>query len=118
MRLCVGRGGVPDGGGGRAGVPGVGVVGGGVVGVVVGGGEAEGLAGDVLPALECPECGKLFYGRNRRQLVERHRIIHTGEKPFQCPLCFKRMNVKHHLTRHLRTVHLSQWEHLKSLNLV
>ncbi|KAG7167367.1 Zinc finger protein 641-like [Homarus americanus] len=81
-------------------------------------GEMEGYGGDTLRALECPECGKLFYGRNRRQLVDRHRIIHTGERPFQCPLCFKRMNVKHHLTRHLRTVHLNQWEYLKKLNLV
>ncbi|XP_066964701.1 longitudinals lacking protein, isoforms H/M/V-like isoform X10 [Macrobrachium rosenbergii] len=80
--------------------------------------QGPGCGGDSVPALQCPDCGKLFYGRNRRQLVERHRIIHTGERPFQCPLCFKRMNVKHHLTRHLRTVHLNQWEHLSKLNLV
>lgn len=76
------------------------------------------IEGVTLPSLRCPECGKIFYGRNRRQLVERHRIIHTGERPYQCPLCFKRMNVKHHLTRHLRTVHLNQWDYLKKLNLV
>ncbi|MPC96120.1 Zinc finger protein 641 [Portunus trituberculatus] len=89
--------------------------------------EAEGVEEDelggsevchFLPGLRCPECGKVFYGRNRRQLVVRHRIIHTGEKPFQCPLCFKRMNVKHHLTRHLRTVHLDQWEYLRTLRLL
>ena len=74
--------------------------------------------GPFLPGLRCPECGKMFYGRNRRQLVVRHRIIHTGEKPYQCPVCFKRMNVKHHLTRHLRTVHLDQWEYLRTLRLL
>lgn len=67
---------------------------------------------------QCPDCGKIFNGRNHKQVVERHRIIHTGEKPFQCPLCYKRMNQKHHLTRHLRTVHLDQWDYIKKRRLV
>ncbi|KAK4309615.1 hypothetical protein Pmani_018726 [Petrolisthes manimaculis] len=80
--------------------------------------EGGGTVQSTLPGLQCPECGKMFYGRNRRQLVGRHRIIHTGERPFQCPLCLRRMNVKHHLTRHLRTVHVDKLDALNKLDLV
>lgn len=106
---ATGTGGASDcgGGGGSAGEAGG-----------VGSSEGGGTAQNTLPGLQCPECGKMFYGRNRRQLVGRHRIIHTGERPFQCPLCLRRMNVKHHLTRHLRTVHVDKLDTLNKLDLV
>lgn len=107
-----------------AGTTGTGTVsdcgGGGSIGEIggIGNSEGGGTVQNALPGLQCPECGKMFYGRNRRQLVGRHRIIHTGERPFQCPLCLRRMNVKHHLTRHLRTVHVDKLDTLNKLDLV
>ncbi|ROT84669.1 Zinc finger protein [Penaeus vannamei] len=58
--------------------------------------------GDLAP---CPECGREFHGLNKKFLLTRHMITHTGEKPYQCPYCPYRANVSSNLTRHLRTVH-------------
>ncbi|XP_045103740.1 longitudinals lacking protein, isoforms A/B/D/L-like isoform X16 [Portunus trituberculatus] len=56
-------------------------------------------------ASSCPVCGKIFEGTKRKYRLERHMTIHTGEKPFPCPLCVYRANQKEHLSRHIRNLH-------------
>ncbi|XP_050728504.1 longitudinals lacking protein, isoforms H/M/V-like isoform X4 [Eriocheir sinensis] len=62
-------------------------------------------SGDVASPLPCPQCGREFHGLNKKFLLTRHMVTHTGEKPYQCPQCPYRANVSSNLTRHLRTVH-------------
>jgi len=64
----------------------------------------------------CPECGKRFL---RPGAVETHMKMHTGEKPFQCPIptCPRHRNwfsVKSNMVRHCRNAHASQEEFLIS----
>ncbi len=46
----------------------------------------------------CLVCGRTF---SRRWHLKRHSIIHTGEKPFQCPACDRGFNVKENLKSHM-----------------
>ncbi|XP_018006772.1 longitudinals lacking protein, isoforms H/M/V isoform X17 [Hyalella azteca] len=56
----------------------------------------------------CEQCGKIFHGANRKFLLSRHKITHTGERPYQCPLCSYCANVSSNLLRHIRCVHGSK----------
>ena len=52
--------------------------------------------------VQCPECNKTFSGPKRKYYLSRHRITHTDEKPFACPICPYRANIKENLIRHMK----------------
>ena len=52
----------------------------------------------------CPYCGKVFL-HNNTQAYQRHIIVHTEEKPFQCSLCSFKCNQRSNLRRHEKTIH-------------
>ena len=47
-------------------------------------------------------CDVCQYTTNRISNLKDHRRVHTGEKPFQCPTCFKCFSLTQNLTKHLR----------------
>ncbi|XP_061775528.1 zinc finger protein 180-like isoform X1 [Nerophis ophidion] len=47
----------------------------------------------------CPFCGKCFEHSGN---LERHKRIHTGEKPFRCEICGRRFNQKCSLKEHMK----------------
>ena len=46
----------------------------------------------------CEVCNKEF---SKKNCLTRHRIIHTGEKPYICEVCNKEFSLKDSLERHL-----------------
>ncbi|KAG7273039.1 hypothetical protein CRUP_007195 [Coryphaenoides rupestris] len=47
----------------------------------------------------CLYCGKNF---TRRAHLERHKLIHTGEKPYGCEVCGRRFNQKSSVKEHMK----------------
>merc|ERR1712200_136754 len=50
----------------------------------------------------CPVCGKQF---RVKQMLENHYVVHTGEKPWHCPICTFKCNRRDNLNLHTRKVH-------------
>ncbi|XP_066964699.1 protein bric-a-brac 1-like isoform X8 [Macrobrachium rosenbergii] len=70
-----------------------------------GGSSSDGEGGQAWKELTCTVCNKTFHGRNSKSNMERHMQIHTGVKPFQCPLCPHRANRKGNLKTHIEARH-------------
>lgn len=67
--------------------------------------SSQGLLHTVTSPVACDQCGKLFHGVNRKFLLNRHKITHTDNRPYQCSHCSYKANVSSNLLRHMRTVH-------------
>ena len=52
----------------------------------------------------CPHCPQVM---KTSQMIWRHILIQTGEKPFACPHCEFRTNRKSNLTAHVKNQHTS-----------
>ncbi|KAF8773272.1 Zinc finger protein 865 like protein [Argiope bruennichi] len=50
-------------------------------------------------------CQMCDYITPRKDHLQRHNLIHTGEKPFQCTICYKSFNQKCSLKVHYK-IHL------------
>ena len=50
----------------------------------------------------CPVCGKEFYGKEE---FRRHYRVHTGEKPFACPVCPHKARQASNLKAHILAKH-------------
>ena len=55
-------------------------------------------------ARSCSECGSAFA---KKCHLDRHLLVHSGEKPFKCSQCGKAFAAKRYLERHL-TVHTEE----------
>ena len=50
----------------------------------------------------CSACGRGFRSKTD---IQRHTLIHTGERPYKCEICLKSFRRKHDLERHIFNVH-------------
>lgn len=50
-------------------------------------------------------CTNCPFSTNRKSNIERHQRTHTGEKPFQCPVCLFPFGQRTHLKVHMRNRH-------------
>nr|XP_019953610.1 PREDICTED: zinc finger protein 770-like [Paralichthys olivaceus] len=65
-----------------------------------------------LPSHQCPKCSKFFPSPSK---LERHMMIHTGQRPFSCELCGKQFRQKTHLRVHCRVHLLTRYQKQRSL---
>lgn len=50
----------------------------------------------------CPYC---TYSTDRKPNIKRHKLTHTGQRPFQCSLCGHKFSMKQSVKRHMRIIH-------------
>ncbi|XP_034129876.1 zinc finger protein 778-like [Drosophila guanche] len=52
------------------------------------------------PKLKCPLCPKSY---SHRSGLNRHMLVHTGERPYKCSHCLKSFHFSFHLSEHIRS---------------
>ena len=52
--------------------------------------------------VKCPLCTRIM---KTKQMIARHILVHTGEKPYACSQCNYSCNQKPSLERHFRSKH-------------
>ncbi|KAE8736891.1 hypothetical protein FOCC_FOCC017653 [Frankliniella occidentalis] len=57
---------------------------------------------------KCESCEQCF---TSKQHLARHRLLHTGERPYQCAECSKSFTTKFNLDLHFSRVHLAERPH-------
>lgn len=55
--------------------------------------------------LECNECGKKCFGRNRKQNLAHHMITHNNDRNIVCQMCPYRASSITQLLRHMSQIH-------------
>ncbi|ODN00806.1 Zinc finger and BTB domain-containing protein 10, partial [Orchesella cincta] len=65
--------------------------------------KKRGRKGKTTTRRICELCSKIL---SNRKGLERHMLIHTGEKPFPCDICAKLFRRKDNCVRHKKTAHL------------
>lgn len=58
--------------------------------------------GLTVPSAVFQVCGKSF---NRMYNLLGHMHLHAGSKPFKCPYCSSKFNLKGNLSRHMKVKH-------------
>ncbi|XP_008278085.1 zinc finger protein 770-like [Stegastes partitus] len=61
---------------------------------------------------QCPMCSKCFPSESK---LQRHIMVHTGQRPFGCEICGKMFRQKTHLRVHYRTHTWSKYHKQRSL---
>ena len=56
---------------------------------------------------KCPYCPKVM---KKKVHIDEHIRIHTGEKPFECPICGKGFNKNFTRKDHMRRIHKTDYE--------
>lgn len=66
------------------------------------GGAGAAPCGPTVPCAVFQVCGKSF---NRMYNLLGHMHLHAGSKPFKCPYCSSKFNLKGNLSRHMKVKH-------------
>ncbi|XP_068106534.1 histone-lysine N-methyltransferase PRDM9-like [Hyperolius riggenbachi] len=69
-------------------------------GIRSGGANRKRQSDSETPPISCEVCGKVLMNKSS---LERHLMIHTGQRPFSCSECGKTFSCKNHLNTHKRT---------------
>lgn len=68
-------------------------------------GDVAGSEGRTFPLLTVHSCSDCNFKTFSYPRLVRHRVMHTGVYPHQCPECDKQFVFRDHLTRHVQNVH-------------